>query len=186
MVERYKSQFMETFISELKSNMQIISNILEKNNIDFCFVGGATLIGYNYRRTTDDIDILVSKMNKNELMSLKGRCFKPAFQGAKRKFIWNNPQIKIDILFSGDEKKSLVFEEPKEISVIFNGVPVISLEKLIEHKLASGTFSSDRYKDLADVQELIRINKLHKNYGSNFREDLEQVYIKIWNDTAKE
>lgn len=36
-----------------------------------------------------------------------------------------------------------------------DGVQTITLEKLIELKLASGMSASDRLRDLADVQELI-------------------------------
>ncbi len=37
----------------------------------------------------------------------------------------------------------------------------VTLEKLIELKLASGMTAPDRLKDLADVQELIKITHLH-------------------------
>jgi hypothetical protein len=41
----------------------------------------------------------------------------------------------------------------------------VTLEKLIELKLASGLSAPDRLKDLADVQELIKIRKLEPEFA---------------------
>jgi hypothetical protein len=51
-------------------------------------------------------------------------------------------------------------------------------EKLIELKLASGMTAPDRLKDLADVQELIKIRGLSRD----FAEKLDPMFVKsIWN-----
>lgn len=172
---KLKSMFMESFINDLKNSMKSIYNILKSNNINFIFIGGATLPFYNYNRTTEDIDILISKEDKAKFESLNGKYFKKAFQGATRTFVWNNPKTKIDILYSGDEKQSLEYKEPKEIGYKKNGLPFITLENLIEYKL-----SANRYIDLNDVEQLITKNKLSKNLADNFKKDLRKKYVEIW------
>ena len=49
---------------------------------------------------------------------------------------------------------------PSTASQGIDGTDFVTLEKLIELKLASGISAADRLKDLADVQELIKIKKL--------------------------
>ena len=43
-----------------------------------------------------------------------------------------------------------------------DGIKYLSLEKLMELKLASGLTNPNRLKDLADVQELIRVLRLDR------------------------
>ncbi|MEJ7862780.1 MAG: hypothetical protein WKF90_14210 [Pyrinomonadaceae bacterium] len=50
-----------------------------------------------------------------------------------------------------------------------DGIKTVSLEKLIELKLASGINAPARLKDLADVQEIIKI----KNLSAEFAEKLD-------------
>jgi hypothetical protein len=80
---------------------------------------------------------------------------------------------------SGDGINGLEFSEPKKISETVNGLPILSLEKLIEYKISSGIYG-DRLKDLGDVQELIKANKLPLDFGDNFRKDLREKYSEIW------
>jgi hypothetical protein len=59
------------------------------------------------------------------------------------------------------------FPEPGESSVVIDGVNTISLEKLIELKLTSGMTAGDRLKDLADVQEMIKLKDLDASFAEN-------------------
>jgi hypothetical protein len=45
---------------------------------------------------------------------------------------------------------------------------MLTLEKLIELKLASGMTASDRLRDLADVQELVKIKRRPAAYAERF------------------
>jgi hypothetical protein len=92
--------------------------------------------------------------------------YRPAFTGARKKFRTTNENVPIEIIISGEYPgdglpKPVQFPEPEEASVIIDGVSTVSLKKLVELKLASGMTAGDRLKDLADVQELIKL----KSFG---------------------
>ena len=56
--------------------------------------------------------------------------------------------------------------EPMAASVEIDGINFLSLEKLIELKLASRISAAHRLKDLADVQELIKIRRLDADFAA--------------------
>ena len=178
--QKFKSVFMESFVSDLKKSMNQIYKILKSYNIKFIFLGGATLPFYGYLRTTEDIDILVSKSDKSKFESLIGKYLKRAFSGASRTFIWNDPRTKMDVLYSGDEKQSLEYEEPKKIGYKKEGLPFITLENLIKYKLAA-----NRYIDKNDIEKLIIKNNLQVTFADDFRKDLKLKYKKIWDKLTK-
>ena len=68
--------------------------------------------------------------------------------------------------YPGDGKpKPVSFPVPGDASTDIDGVQVVTLEKLVELKLASGMTATDRLKDLADVQELIKIRGLNSDFA---------------------
>ncbi len=63
--------------------------------------------------------------------------------------------------YPGDGKpKPVSIPEPSTASTEIDGIQIVTFEKLIELKLASGMTAPHRLKDLADVQELIKIREL--------------------------
>lgn len=61
-----------------------------------------------------------------------------------------------------------------------DGIKVIELVKLIELKLASGLSSAGRLKDLADVQELIRVLSLPFELADDLNESVRADYLRLW------
>jgi hypothetical protein len=53
------------------------------------------------------------------------------------------------------------------------------LEKLIELKLASGMTAPDRLKDLADVQELIKIRDLSSSFAGRLNSYVREEFLKL-------
>jgi len=60
-----------------------------------------------------------------------------------------------------------------------NGVQVVRLEKLVELKLASGMTAPDRLKDLADVQELIKIRGLSNDFADKLNPFVRDKYLEL-------
>ena len=75
--------------------------------------------------------------------------------------------------------KKVQFPNPAEFFVVIDGVNTISLEKLIELKLASGMTAPHRLKDLADVQELIKIKMLDKAYAEVLDEYVRPKFLEL-------
>ncbi len=63
-------------------------------------------------------------------------------------------------------------------------MPIIPLSKLIEYKLICGLYDYDRLCDFGDVQKLIKLNNLTKNFSILFRDDIKEKYLEIWNQTT--
>ena len=68
---------------------------------------------------------------------------------------------------------------PAEASTEIDGIKFVTLEKLIELKLASGISAADRLKDLADVQELIKIRKLNADFALKLDPYVRAKYLEL-------
>ncbi len=58
----------------------------------------------------------------------------------------------------------------------------LALDKLVELKLASGLTGRGRRKDLADVQELIRILNLDADFALRLDESVQAIYLELWEE----
>lgn len=186
--KKYKSIYneyaiMEMINNKLKSEIPKICKLFDQKQIDYCLIGGASLPSYKLNRATEDVDFLVYINDKSKLESLVGTYFKSK-SNSKRNLIWNEGNIIVEFLFSGEVSGAgdgLKFEKPEEISENKNGIRIITLPNLIQYKLSSGLYGR-RLKDLGDVEELIKLNNLKKDYaGTNkFRNDLKQEWDLRW------
>lgn len=164
-----------------------LSQSLSRAGIDYAVVGGMALVIYGYVRTTQDVDLILSQEGLEQFrQSLVGRGFVPAFPGAKRMFRDTATGVTIEILitgeFPGDGKpKPVSFPDPAVASVEQDGIRVIQLSRLIELKLASGLSAADRLKDLADVQELIRVLNLPASLVEQLDESVQPEFARLWN-----
>lgn len=61
-----------------------------------------------------------------------------------------------------------------------DGYRVITLEKLIELKLASGMTAPHRLRDLADVQDLISVLGLPLELGEQLDDSVRKEYQRLW------
>jgi hypothetical protein len=101
---------------------------------------------------------------------LDGLGFVPAFKGSKN-LRDTQSGVRIEFLITGQfpgdgKRKPVAFPNPASHSVVIDGICYVSLETLVEMKLASGMTNPGRLKDLADVQELIRVLKLQPDFES--------------------
>jgi hypothetical protein len=130
----------------------------------------------------------VRRLTLNE--NLVGRGYAPLFPGAKKGFRDIETGVEIDILtqgeYPGDGKpKPVSFPNPATASTEIDGIRIVTLDKLVELKLASGMTAPHRLRDLADVQELIKLHGL----GAEFTEQLDPYvrskYLELWDAVAR-
>ena len=57
---------------------------------------------------------------------------------------------------------------------------LLPLPKLVELKLASGMTAPHRLKDLADVQELIRVASLPRELADDLDPYVREKYLELW------
>ena len=159
---------------------------LDSKKIDYVVIGAIALNQHGFRRLTVDIDILLSpeglKRFQNELVGLG---YRPAFEGARKKFQITRENIPLEVLTTGEypgdgRPKPVVFPDPKDFAVEIDGVKTITLEKLVELKLASGISAPHRLKDLADVQELIKVKGLDAAFADRLDEYVRPKFVELY------
>jgi hypothetical protein len=158
---------------------------LESHGINYSVIGAIALNQHGYRRFTEDIDLLLTKDGLEKFRErLVGLGYRPAFQDARKKFRTTEENIPVEIITTGEFPgdglpKPVSFPDPSEHSVVIEGIKTISLEKLIELKLTSGISASDRLKDLADVQELIKLKGLDEGFAKKLNEYVREKYLEL-------
>ncbi len=88
--------------------------------------------------------------------------------------------------YPGDGKpKPVRMPDPATAAVEIDGIKFVTLEKLVELKLASGMTVPDRLKDLADVQELIKIRALPAEFAERLDPYVREKFLELC-DTVKQ
>ena len=158
---------------------------LEEEGISYAIIGGMALGRHGLARMTEDVDVL---MTAEGLAAFRARCvgkgYVPAFAGAHKTFRDTDTQVCIEIITTGEypgdgKPKPVVFPDPAEASVKVEGVRVVTLEKLIELKLASGMSASHRLRDLADVQDLIGVLGLAAEFADRLDASVRGEYRRL-------
>ena len=150
------------------NHQKLLASLL-KNQVEFIVIGGYSVIFHGYMRTTGDMDIWLKPDNQNkEKLKAALKEFgieksalapldKVDFTEALAFHIDKEPE-RIDFL----TKVNLVsFEEANTMRVISEidgmSIPFLHLNHLILSKMNTG-----RTKDMADIEELQKINKLKR------------------------
>ncbi len=160
-----------------------ISKALDDAGIPFAIVGAMAVNAHGHRRTTEDVDLLMTRAG---LAAFKdqwlGRGWVNLFTGSKgmRDAASN---VKIDVLitgeFPGDGKpKPIAFPDPSVAERSPDGYPVLPLRTLIELKLASAMTTTHRPRDFDDVIQLIRVNQLPVRYEVD--PYVAEQYAEMW------
>ena len=175
---------------ELNQTLVHLVRSLNQHEIDYVVVGAVALIAYGYKRFTEDIDLVLTEEGLAKFhRELIGLGYAPGFPGAKKRIRSTLEGVSIDILTSGEypgdgKPKPVVIPRPDEASIEIEGIRIVTLEKLIELKLASGMTAPDRLRDLADVQELIRIRKLDAQFAERLNPYVRDKYLELLNSIA--
>ena len=141
----------------LNETLRRVTKDLENQGIDYNVIGAVALNNHGYRRFTEDIDLLLTKEGLEKFRTeLVGKGYRPAFEGATKKFRTTAENVTVEIITSGEfpgdgKPKPVVFPNPNENTTEIDGIKTLTLEKLVELKLASGMTAPHRLKDLADV-----------------------------------
>ena len=175
------------FMGEGKLNNALTRLIadLKEHDIDYVVIGAIALLAYGYPRFTEDIDLILTDEGLERFhKELIGLGYAPAFEGARKRLRSTRDGTPIELIaageFPGDRKpKPVRFPDPSEASVEIDGVKFPTLEKLIELKLASGMTAPDRLKDLADVQELIKIRGLAHAFAEDLNPYVREKYLEL-------
>jgi hypothetical protein len=170
----------------LNNTLTRLSADLKGHGIDYMVIGAVALLAHGYPRFTEDIDLVLTpeglKAFHRELIGLG---YVPAFPGAKKRMLATKEGITIEVMTTGEypgdgKPKPVSIPEPSTSSTEINGIQVVKFEKLIELKLASGMTAPHRLKDLADVQELIRIRQLQPEFAAKLDPYVRGKFLELY------
>lgn len=161
---------------------------LDAEGIAYALLGGLALAQHGYPRLTEDIDLLLAPSGLERFRQrLVGRGYRPAFGGAMKTFRDAETSVRIEIVTSGEYPgdglpKPVAFPDPASpgVTIEIGGIRIVTLETLIELKLASGTSASHRLRDLADVQDLIVRRELSLSLAERLDPSVRAAYRDLW------
>ncbi len=171
---------------DVYETLRALATRLKEEGLEYALIGGMALTAHGYRRFTEDVDILMTpetlRLFKEKFVGLG---YLPAFATASKSFRDTRTGVKVEVMTTGEypgdgKPKPVVFPDPVSARVERDGLWVLTLEKLIELKLASGLSASHRLKDLADVQELITILKLPLELAGQLDASVRAEYQRLW------
>ena len=166
--------------------MHRVADALEAAGIPYAIVGGMAVNAHSHRRTTGDVDFLLTT---NGLETFRRLILTGEFErvpGRPRRFFDNATGVTFDILvtglFPGSGKPGpFPFPDPVEVSVLIEGRRVVNLATLIQLKLAA-----TRHQDFADVVNLIRVHNLDESFLSQLHPSVHGDFIECLEEKRRE
>lgn len=171
--------------SAVQDALRRVARRLDELNVPYAIAGGMALFKHGFRRFTEDVDILVDRAALKTIHhELDGRGYLPPFAGSKN-LRDTELGVKIEFIVTGDypgdgQPKPVAFPDPAAVAVELEGVKYVNLPTLVELKLASGMTNSERMKDLADVQELIKTLSLPAEFADRLAPYVRGKYRELW------
>ena len=175
----------------LNNTLTQLTSDLREHGIDYMVIGAVALLAHGYPRFTEDIDLVLTPEGLEAFhRELVGLGYIPAFQGAKKRLRSTRDGVTIEVMITGEypgdgKPKPVSIPEPSTASIEIDGIQVVTFAKLIELKLASGMTVPHRLKDLADVQELIKIRQLQPEFAEQLDPYVRGKFLELY-DTIKQ
>jgi hypothetical protein len=166
--------------------MRRLAKRLERVGIPYAVMGAMAVNLHGARRTTDDVDVLVTKEGlerfRNEILP---KFYKPV-EGKSRRFEERKSGVRLDCLVTGHfpgrgGPKPFAFPDPAQVAVQLEKVQVVNLPQLIQLKLAAG-----RYYDFGDVAFLIRVHNLDESFLPQLHPSVHQDFIECLEEKRRE
>lgn len=169
----------------LLETLRRLAGRLDAEGVPYAIVGGLALFEHSYVHMTDDVDLLVTTVGLKRIYErLVGLGYLATQPDATRAIrdIRSGVRVKLFLTgeFPGDGKpKRVAFPDPIEASDEVQGLRVLRLPRLIELKLASGMTAPQRLRDLADVQEIIKVRQLDGSFAEQLDASVRERYREL-------
>lgn len=160
-----------------------VAKALDDLGIPFAVAGALAANAHGHTRTTADVDLLLTAEGLARFkQTWLGRGWVEKFAGSKG-LMDAVTKVKVDVLLAGEfpGDKPVVFPDPASLELDRAGEwPVLPLRVLVELKLASGMTAAHRPRDLDDVIQLIRVNRLPRDYGEQLDPYVRGKFLELW------
>ena len=171
---------------DVYETLKRLASRLREEALDYALIGGMALVAHGYRRFTEDVKILMTPETLERFRQrLVGLGYRPSFPGASKSFRDAETGVTIEVVATGEypgdgKPKPVAFPDPRGARFERDGLWLITLEKLVELKLASGLSAPHRLKDLADVQDLILRLGLPLTFAQQLDDSVRPEYERLW------
>jgi hypothetical protein len=171
---------------EVHKTLRRLVRRLEKAEIVYAVIGGMAVYAHGYRRTTGDVDILLTPQGLEEFRKRFVPKNYEQVPQRKRRFVDKVNQVTLDILVKGmfpgsGQPGPVAFPDPGDVRQVIQKVQVVDLHTLIELKLAAR-----RYQDFADVVYLIRTHDLDESFQDKLDHSVRGDYIECLGEKRRE
>jgi hypothetical protein len=166
--------------------MRRVVKRLEKAGIPYAVMGGMAVNAYGHRRTTNDVDILLTAEGLAEFARLYAPKNYEVDPRRPRRFTDRTSQVGIDFLVTGRFPGSgrpgpVAFPDPAAVHELIDQVQFVDLATLVQLKLAAR-----RYQDFADVVALIRVQDLDEGFAGRLHLAVRSDYIECLEEKRRE
>ena len=171
---------------KVHQTLRRVAKNLSRAKIDYAVLGGMALNAHRYRRATTDVDVLLTAEG---LEAFRQRFLDKEYEQAARRprrFVDLKSGVTIDMLvagrFPGSGKPGpIAFPEPSAVAQEMEGIRYVNLATLIDLKLAAR-----RWRDFADVVELIRFNELDKSFLAKLHPSTHSDFVECLEEKRRE
>lgn len=157
--------------------------LLAAAKIPHAIAGGVAVCLHGYQRNTIDLDVLI---RSEDTGAVRETLKEHQFTWSAREKEFHSPQgIIVQFLVSGERAgtdSEVKLPDPGDARAVttIEELPVLTLAKLIESKIACGLGNLRRtHKDFADVVELILQNRLNSSYARHLHKSLRTTYREL-------
>lgn len=151
--------------------------------IPHAVLGGVAVCLHGYQRNTVDLDLLVRPADQSAIraaLTAAGFCWVP--ETAEFRSSGNIPVQCLSAEERAGAGSEVRLPDPADPLAVteLEGLPVLTLAKLIESKLACGQGNLRRtHKDFADVVELIAAHDLSRSFASQLHKSLRVAFREL-------
>jgi hypothetical protein len=159
---------------------------MERAGIVHAIIGGLAVYAHGHRRLTVDVDILLTA---DGLEAFKRGIVPKGYDpvpNRPRRFVDRKNGVTIDVLVTGRFPGSgrpgpIAFPDPSSVRERIENHYYVNLATLIQLKLAAR-----RWKDFADVVDLIQANNLDESFLDRVHTSVQQDFIECLEEMRRE
>ncbi len=157
--------------------------LLANRNLPHAIVDGVAVCLHGYQRNTIDIDLLI---RTEDAAVVRQSLAAVGWQwDAPNKQFLSDSGVIVQFLLAGDKTESgseVRLPDPADETSVteLEGLPVLTLARLIESKIACGQNNARRmHKDFADVVELIAKHNLNRSFARKLHTSLQPTFRQL-------
>src|SRR5688572_22152289 len=168
------------------ATMRRVAERLERAGISYAIVGGMAVNAHGHRRTTGDVDFLVTAEGFGAFLKLLGSGDFERVTGRARRFLDRATAVTFDLLITGRFPGSgrpgpIAFPDPAAVKQQIGDLPYVDLTTLIQLKLAAR-----RHQDFGDVVNLIAAHNLDESFADRLHPSVRGDYVECLEEKRRE